>query len=252
MNISSVSFRGDITYKDRYIPNMQDNTHDIIRAHFEEQLGPNFFYLEQLAKEKQALIKPWDRVKRIELEKENTKQKFKVDVELLKSLKISSFSERRQNELYSGEQIFCTPENLETLKKAGIKTIFGLCPYLEKDKIQEAGFAYSDLLSLNDSRMSVFDIKGDMLKDLIRNPAMYADDGGKIGGLKTFVKTLNGDNPDLPLPIFFGCHNGTDRTFMWFQLYNLLKDQDMTKPLSADVVEKLARFVQDAEEYFRW
>ena len=82
MNISSVSFRGDITYKDRYIPNMQDNTHDIIRAHFEEQLGPNFFYLEQLAKEKQALIRPWDKIKRIEPEKKKQKQEFKVDVDL--------------------------------------------------------------------------------------------------------------------------------------------------------------------------
>lgn len=251
MNISTVSFRGDLVYKDRYIADKQDNTHDVIRAHFEDQLGPHVFYLEQLAKEKQSLIKPWDKVKRIETEKKQKKE-FKVDVDLLKSLNISSFRERRQNELYSGEQIYCTPENLETLKKTGIKTIFGLCPYLEKDKIKEAGFAYSDLLSLNNARISVFDIKGDLLKDLIRNPSLYTENDGKIGGLKTFIKTLNGENPELPLPIFFGCHNGTDRTFMWFQLYNMLKDEDMTQPLSSEKVDELARFVQDAEEYFRW
>ena len=248
--MNSVSFRGDITYKDRYIPNMQDNTHDIIRAHFEEQLGPNFFYLEQIAKERQALIKPWDRIKK--MDQRGEKQEVNVDVDLLKSLKISSFRERRENELYSGEQVSCRPEDLQTLKKAGIKTVFGLCPYLEKEKIEEAGLFYSDLLSLNNARMSVFDINGDMLKDLVRNPDLFMDESGKIGGLKTFIRTLNGENPELPLPMFFGCHNGTDRTFMWFQLYNLLKDQDMTKSLSDDAVEKLARFVQDAEEYFRW
>ena len=248
--MNSVSFRGDITYKDRYIPNMQDNTHDIIRAHFEEQLGPNFFYLEQIAKERQALIKPWDRIKKMDQRSKN--QAVKVNVDLLKSLNISSFRERRENELYSGEQVSCRPEDLQTLKKAGIKTVFGLCPYLEKEKIEEAGLFYSDLLSLNNARMSVFDINGDMLKDLVRNPDLFMDESGKIGGLKTFIRTLNGENPELPLPMFFGCHNGTDRTFMWFQLYNLLKDQDMTKPLSDDAVEKLARFVQDAEEYFRW
>lgn len=248
--MNSVSFRGDITYKDRYIPNMQDNTHDIIRAHFEEQLGPNFFYLEQIAKERQALIKPWDRIKKMDQRSKN--QEVKVNVDLLKSLNISSFRERRENELYSGEQVSCKPEVLQTLKNAGIKTVFGLCPYLEKEKIEEAGLFYSDLLSLNNARMSVFDINGDMLKDLVRNPDLFMDESGKIGGLKTFIRTLNGENPELPLPMFFGCHNGTDRTFMWFQLYNLLKDQDMTKPLSDDAVEKLARFVQDAEEYFRW
>ena len=78
MNISTVSFRGDLVYKDRYIADKQDNTLDIIRAHFEEQLGPHVFYLEQLAKEKQSLIKPWDKVKRIETEKKQ-KQEFKVD-----------------------------------------------------------------------------------------------------------------------------------------------------------------------------
>ena len=251
MNISSVSFRGDITYKDRYIPNKQDNTHDIVRAHFEEQLGPYFFYLDQIAKERESLISPWDKVKKINSSKQQKKVN-KVNVDLLKSLKISSFRERRENELYSGEQVCCRPESLKTLKKAGIKTIFGLCPYVEKDAIKASGIAYSDLLSLNDARLSVFDINGDMLKDLVRNPASYVEETGKIGALKTFIKTMNGENPDLPLPIFFGCHNGTDRTFMWFQLYNMLKDQDMTKPLPSDVVEELARFVQDADDYFRW
>ena len=251
MNIPSISFRGDIMYKDRYIPHKQDNTHDVVRAHFEEQLGPYIFYLDQLARERESLIAPWDKVKKIDPSKKQKKVK-KVNVDLLKSLNISSFRERRENELYSGEQVSCCPENLEVLKKSGIKTIFGLCPYLEKDKIEEAGLAYSDLLSLDNTRLSVFDITGDLLKDLVRNPASYVEETGKICALKTFIRTLNGENPDLPLPIFFGCHNGTDRTFMWFQLYNMLKDQDMTKPLPSEVVEKLARFVQDAEDYFRW
>lgn len=257
ISVPSVSFRGDIVYKDRYIPNKQDNTHDVIRAHFEEKLGPYVFYLEQLAKEREmfalsgytlpVVVKlPEPPVKRSE--------KICVDVPILESLKISSFTERRKNELYSGKQLQCKPEELEALKKAGIKSIFGLVPYFEKEAVKDAGITYCDLYSLNNSKLSVFDINGDMIKQLINDPASYTEDSpnSKISALKTFVKTMNGDNLDIPLPIYFGCHHGTDRTHMWYRLYGILKDEDMNKPLSPDVVDKLAQFVHDADEYFRW
>ena len=122
MNISvpNISFRGDVVYKDRYIPHKQDNTHDIVRAHFEDQLGPYFFYLEQLAKEREmfALSKYTLPVSTKPSEspmKQSTE--LKVDVPLLESLKIASFKERRKNELYSGRQLCCKPEELEALKK---------------------------------------------------------------------------------------------------------------------------------------
>lgn len=259
MNISvpNISFRGDVVYKDRYIPHKQDNTHDIVRAHFEDQLGPYFFYLEQLAKEREmfALSKYTLPVSTKPSEspmKQSTK--LKVDVPLLESLKIASFKERRKNELYSGRQLCCKPEELEALKKAGIKSIFGLVPYFEKDSVIESGIKYCDLFSLNNSRLCVFDVNGDMMKQLIKDPSSYTEDrpNSKISALKMFIKTMNGDNPDIPLPIYFGCHQGTDRTYMWYKLYNILKDEDMNKPLSSEKVQELAQFVHDADDYFRW
>lgn len=257
VGISNISFRGDVVYKDRYIPNKQDNTHDVIRAHFEEKLGPYVFYLEQLAKEREMFASTGYTlpiVTAIPTPPTKISTEFHVDVPLLESLNISSFRERRKNELYSGKQLRCKPEELETLKKAGIKSVFGLVPYFEKDAVIESGLVYSDLYSLNDSKLSVFDINGDLIKQLINEPESYADCGKntKVAALKTFVKTLNGENPDIPLPIYFGCHQGTDRTHMWYKLYNILKDEDMNKPLSQEVVSKLAEFAQDADEYFRW
>ena len=50
MNLNNVNFCAYLRYKDRYIPDKQDQTRDIIRAHVEEQLGPEIFYAEQLKK----------------------------------------------------------------------------------------------------------------------------------------------------------------------------------------------------------
>ena len=93
-----------------------------------------------------------------------------------------------------------------------------------------------------------------MMKQLIKDPSSYTEDrpNSKISALKMFIKTMNGDNPDIPLPIYFGCHQGTDRTYMWYKLYNILKDEDMNKPLSSEKVQELAQFVHDADDYFRW
>lgn len=256
MNISSVSFRGDIIYKDRYIPDKADNTHDIIRAHFENELDPYFFYLDQIAKEKEMLTNRGFSVRSLPYTTKTTTQqkttKKEVDVELLKKLKISAFRERRTNELYSGAKLTDCPTKLDEMKKAGIKSVYSLVPSDEyKAEVEKRGMHYHSLIQ---SELSIFDINGDVMEKLINNPKSFVNEENdpKIQGIKDFVKTLNGDNPQMPLPMYFGCHYGTDRTYFWHRLYTILKDVDMEKPLPDDKVLELAEFMQDVDEHFRW
>lgn len=256
MNISSVSFRGDIIYKDRYIPDKADNTHDIIRAHFENELDPYFFYLDQIAKEKEMLTNRGFSVRSLPYTTKTTTQhkttKKEVDVELLKKLKISAFRERRANELYSGAQLTDCSSKLDEIKKAGIKSVYSLVPSDEyKAEVEKRGMHYHSLIQ---SELSIFDINGDVMEKLINNPKSFVNEENdpKIQGIKDFVKTLNGDNPQMPLPMYFGCHYGTDRTYFWHRLYTILKDVDMEKPLPDDKVQELAEFMQDVDDHFRW
>lgn len=263
---SNINFKGDFVYKGRYVPNKQDQTHDIIRAHYEEQLGEFFYYQDQLDKEGKFTIrkyekspnsteKKYDTCQVADVEADLTKTDQKVDVEILKNAKFGAFRERRANELYSGEYVAYQPEKIEALAKAGIKSVFCLVNYPEyKENVEEKGLKYDSLNTLAKTNLSVFDINGDMIEELIRHPEIYANNngGGKIVALKKYVQTLNGDNPDMPLPMYFGCQLGTDRTFLWHKLYTILKDEDMTKPLSKEAVQKLAEFAEFTADCFRW
>ncbi len=253
MNVSKVSFRGDIVYKDRYIPHKQDITHDVIRTHFEEQMGPYFFYFDQLSKEREMLVTQGISVSSLKYRPNlRPKAKKEVNIRLLESLKIPSFRVKRENELYSGAQLLNKPVQLDGIKDAGIRSVYSLAPSDEyKREVEARGMKYHSLIQ---SGLSIFDINGDVLKNLIKNPASIINEQNdvKIQGIKDFVKTLNGDNPDMPLPLYFGCHYGTDRTFLWHKLYNILKDVDMDKSLSDDKVIELAEFVQEVDDHFRW
>ncbi len=242
-------FKGDFIYNNRYFPNKQDSTHDVIRAHLEQQFGDYFYYSDQLEKEK---FQPISDVIEIKSSKK-PKNKVKVDEQALKNLKIHAFKIRRENELYSGAELSYEVEKLKKMKKAGIKSILCLVPMKEYEKsAQEAGLNYKSLKKLSGAALDIFDINGDMVQDLIKNPTSWAKDESKIIALKNFIKTLDGENPELPPPLYFGCHNGTDRTFLWYQLYNILKDEPQDEPLSQEAVEKLAEFAQRADEHFRW
>ena len=251
ISVSNVSFRGDLIYKDRYIPHKQDMTHDIIRADFEEKLGPYYFYYDQLAKEREMLVTNGSKLYSPST-KVTPKIKSSVDVNLMKSLKISAYSERRKDELFSGAQLLYKPEQMDGIKKAGIKSVYSLAPSDEyKAEIEGRGMKYHSLIQ---SGLSIFDINGDVLKNLIKNPESYVNEQKdvKIQGIKDFVTTLNGDNPEMPLPIYFGCHHGTDRTYLWFELYNILKDVDMDKPLPENKVIELAEYVESVDDHVRW
>lgn len=253
INIPSISFGAGFVYKDRYIPNKQDITHDVIRTDLEEKLGPYFFYFDQLDKEKDMPALGINKTSALPhiLSKQPQKQNI-VDEGLLESLKIYAFRIRRKNELYSGEQLVGKTDKIAGLKSAGIKSIYSLAPDDEyKQQVEDSGLNYFSLIQ---SGLSIFDINGDMIKNLINNPESYVNEGNdeKIQGLKDFIKTLNGQNPDMPLPIYFGCHYGTDRTLFWYKLYKILKDEDMNKPLSNEAVNLLAEFAQEVNEHFRW
>lgn len=252
-SIKTQSFGSAIQYKGRYIPDKYDQTVDIIRAHFEEKLGPLFFYQDQINKETSQKYKKTAKTDII-IEKAQ-KGENKVDVNMLKDLKFQSLKEVRQNELYSGGNLAYNPEKLKTLKEAGINSVLCLVNYPDyKKNAEEAGLNFIELGKINDSGLNIFDINGDLLKTLINHPESYCEtkSDSKIAALKEFIKILNGENEKYPLPLYFGCQNGTDRTYMWTQLYKILKDEDMTKPLSKEAVNTLAEFRVDLEDYFRW
>lgn len=256
MNISpiaNVNFGASIVYKNRYIEDKQDQTTDIIRAHLEEQFGPQIFYYNQLEKEKTLKIAAKHYF--FPREAQRTKKKKDVNLPLLKEQGIYSFCERRKNELYTGAQLSNEPEKLKALKKAGINSVVSLVIYQDYEQnAKEAGLNFTDIFDLGNSGLNVFDIRENLIKQLINHPDLYADEDikGKIAGLKEFVNVLNGKSKDFPPPVYFGCQLGTDRTFLWYQLYQILKDEPQDKPLSPDVVEQLVKYSQEVEECFRW
>ncbi len=253
--IGSKSFGSEFIYKGRYIPEKQDQTIDVIRTHLEEQLGPQLFYYDQLIKEKIS-IRP------AEIETNSFKPVLKkqrlrtgVNIKKMQRLNLPAFRERRPNELYSGGNLAYQPEKLKALKDAGIKSVLCFVNYPDyKEDAEAAGLNFIELNSIKGAALNVFDISGDLIKELINHPESYVDDrkGVKVSALKEFIRILNGENEEMPLPLYFGCQNGTDRTFMWYQLYNILKDEPMDKPLSAEAIARLAVFRNEVEDYFRW
>lgn len=253
--ISSKSFGSAFIYKNRYIPAKQDPTIDIIRTHLEDQMGPQLFYYDQLIKEKLSVRSAINIKPPLQPAVKTPRIKTKVNAGMLKGLNLPAYRERRPNELYSGGNLAYQPEKLKGLKEAGIKSVLCLVNYPDyKENVEAAGLNFIELNAIKGAALNVFDINGDLIKELINHPESYADDrkGGKVTALKEFVKILNGENEEMPLPLYFGCQNGTDRTFMWYQLYNILKNEPMDKPLSPDAIAKLAEFRNEVEDYFRW
>ncbi len=252
--INSKSFGTALIYKGMYIPTKQDTTIDIIRTHLEEQMGPQLFYYDQLIKEKLSVRPTINIMQPLQQSGETPRLKTKVNAEIMKGLNLPAYRERRPNELYSGGNLAYQPEKLKALKEAGIKSVLCFVNYPDyKENAEAAGLKYIGLNSIKDAGLNVFDIKGDLIKDLINHPEIYAEnsDGGKISALKEYIRILNGESEDLPLPLYFGCQNGTDRTILWYQLYEILKNEPMDKPLSPNVVGQLAEFRNEVEDYFR-
>lgn len=247
------TFRTQKTFCGTYFENQQDKTHDIIRNHLLETLGyPQYAdYAYQIRNPKYAQFHDSN----INCEKSvdsSLKKEYLVDSDAVFAMKKNlnvSIRERRANEIYCGKQLSNNPEALKALKEAGIKTVICLVPYLGyKENAQNVGLNFTDLNSLGARNLSAFDIskRGQLLPELINRPESYSEDyNDKISDLKKFVKILNGEDENYPLPIYIGCQNGTDRTFYWLSIYNILKDEDPSKPLSSETVYKLADFYEN-------
>lgn len=246
MNINSVSspsFCG-FDYLGRYIKDKQDTTHDVIRAHLEDSLGPYIFYYDELEKEKMP-FSYYSLYMNLN-SSTNKKAEKQVDEDLINQLKIPNYRKRRQGELYSGAELSFCPEKLEGLKQAGVNSVFCLVPVDDyKEAANEAGLNYGFLNTVCRG-LSFRSINDGIVNSLIKSPELWVEgkEDAQTMALKTFVETLNGKNPDLPLPIYFGCHNGTDRTVLWFMLYDILKDAPYDKPLSDKKIEQLAEFAE--------
>ena len=100
---------------------------------------------------------------------------------------------------------------------------------------------------------------GELLKELYRHPDIWVtrDENGDIKkdadknilDLQMFFDILDGNNKNYPTPIYYGCDFGSESTSVWTDVYMLLRNQDKTKPLSADVVAKLIEIEEDCADY---
>lgn len=254
----SPSFTGkDIIYLDRQIKDKQDITHDVIRAHLEDSIDPWVFYYHQLANERKGgihLRHDCEGSSACRTKSNPDKPVNKVDEKILEQAHVKALRVIRPNELYSGECLEFRPDDLDKLKEAGIKSIF--CLFNNPDYgeyVKSLGMGYSDLYSVKNSHISIFDIKGELLEELIAHPEIYANDSHpKVAGLKEYLRILDGDSKEVPPPVYFGCQLGTDRTFMWRTLYGILRDCPKDEPLSPEIVEKLSEFYNDCCDHFRW
>ncbi len=200
----------------------------------------------------------------------NSQNKNKVDFSKLKELGSSFAHEKRQNELYSGAKLTAHPEGFKKAKEAGIKTIIAL-EGIPNDNYQtqaiENGFNYKCLLDIGNNSLGVFSIiptqtGGKALYNLIAHPENWAvenSDGSRkedvqdknVCDIQEFIDILDGKNQELPLPIYYGCAYGTNRTYAWTALYNILRDADRTKPLDDEKIDKLVELADNLEEAYK-
>ncbi len=202
------------------------------------------------------------------------RSKLKVDYNKLKqAIGDNGFvSAKRDNELYTGPRINQYPDGIKHAKESGINTIVSLGPidftYGEKG-MQEAKENDIKLISIKDiGNKSLFTFAvipsasdAPLLHRLMDYPEGWAtvDENGKIKedadksilDAQEFIDILNGNHKDYPLPIYYGCDYGTNKTYSWHSFYNILKDCDRTKPLDKKTVEKLARLYTDLKELYK-
>ena len=72
----------------------------------------------------------------------------------------------------------------------------------------------------------------------------------KARDLKEFIRIMNGENEDLPYPIYYGCTQGSNMTSMWTQIYRILKDEDTSKPLGDEVIEQLKELIEGIDNIY--
>ena len=228
-----------------------------IRKGIERDFNATYEYLHQIGILNKKAVKHTLKGKYTveEAEQERRKKAVKtdlyenpVDVESLKDAKIHAFRERSKNKIYTGEKLAYEPEKLDLLKKSGINTVLCLITYPEYQENAKAhGLNFIELPKIGNHSLSARNFKA--IKSLINNPEFYVDgmDSKEISDLKDFVDIVQGRNAEYPHPLYMGCQWGTDRTFEWYSIADILKDQSRTEPLSKDRVEKLTELIKIIE-----
>ena len=163
------------------------------------------------------------------------------------------------NTLIRGARLISMDNGIDVAKEAGIKTVLALEPDILGDygkAVTEKGLNFVSLSNIGHKKIHIRSIipspyqKETLLDELIKKPEIWATrnkDGSikddaldEILDLQEFIDILDGKNKKYPLPIYYGCQLGTDRTFAWTETYKALKNVDRTKPLDEKTIENLA------------
>ena len=195
----------------------------------------------------------------------------KVDeLKLRKKLNWGYLNRKRKDELYSGPALSKINGGCAILKNGGFNSILAL----ESDNdsnygkiARSEGLKFVGLENIGNGTLHVFCIihtqhKPEVLMSLIEHPEEWATmnpDGTKketvdkaVSDIQDFIDIMDGKNEDYPLPLYFGCDLGSNRTYYWNLFYNILKNEDRTKPLSEEVIQKLQEFDKDTEDCYRY
>ncbi len=280
INIKNVSFCSNHVSSDepkaQYQSEKNDKyVRDIIRDDIDEHLGVAYKYADTIGKMSYVdLIIQMGKFTKssalddIPTEKPPTKTELHVDESKLREIGFPYCNCKRKNELYSGPRLVTKPNGIELAKQAGIKTVLSLENHADEfycDPVEKVGLKYIALSEIGNHTLHVFDIiptqsEAKTLDKIIDNPEVWITqnpDGTKIQNIdktiedvQTFFDILDGKNDDCPLPMYFGCQWGTNRTFTWYQFYKILKNEDRTKPLSHEKIEELIQFRKDTRDAF--
>ncbi len=248
-----------------------------IREHIECQLGPTYVYSQELGKMSVGEAKAFLAMQKAimpKFDKEDTKSIKHVDVQAL-SQKIPAdrsvlrlnewdyrpkpiiegFGEIIKDKLYVGQSLGGKPEIAKLLKKSNINSVLYLLKndHYYKQNSLDAGLNYMELSKIGNGTLAPYNY--DILNEITKNPKIYANSKNReIEDLKAFIDILDGNNKDMPGPLYMGCSYVTTVTPRWLDIYKILKDQPKNKPLSQERVEKLSEFLDfvDYGKPLRW
>jgi len=266
MFASSISFTG---YKPYSAPDYNNDAHvrDVIRERIDRQTDnvKQTYWFNKISKsEAEYMMKTVNKsIQRdFGIVKEEDRPDLKVDFDILADTKpkIKNLNERKRGKLYSGGH-FAQDENIhnvETLKKAGIRTVLSLVgDERYRKKCEEEGLNYIQLNQIGKGNLEILsylNLKPEfaecrqVLADLIENPDLWVDKNSTnaVKDLKELVKIMKGENENFPYPIYYGCGHGDVATDIWTKVYKALKNEDTTLPLRSETLQELEKIIAGA------
>lgn len=246
-----------------------------LRENLDDGLGVEYKYADTIGTmQYDDKFQYVDAVLKKKADDKNTSQKqvkkeYSVDESCLRQLGYSYCNSRRKNEVYTGARLISKPNGVEMAKKAGIKTVIsieGIMNEIYSEPVEKAGMKFDTLDNIGNKTLRLFGIiktqyhEPEILNKLIERPEtwMTQDENGNklknidknIEDVQEFIDILDGKKEEYPLPIYYGCQWGTNRTYVWHLFYDMMKNEDRTKPLSEEKVKKLQEFKKDIEDLF--